>query len=252
MYFKFIDKVKEIISALMYAETLFIFTLCLAVFLVFVLIKFLLRLGHMANVLLGNVQQQGSWGENILYRTLDHGGFRANIDYLRQPVYESRQGSLRPDCIIIMPGGKKLIVDAKVCLVASSRHSHKKHAQSIKKQIKLLKGKQYPMCIDNSVDKIVMFLPTDVMLSSALSADNNLISYALKLDIILATPATLMSTLLILEKFYCQKNISDEQKRITKEFKLMAANMNSLMTTLNKISKDVSSFQKQYDNLTNK
>ena len=67
----------------------------------------------LVNALKGNSKIQGDWGENQLKNILDMAGYLEGQDYQMQFNLKSEDGdNLRPDCIICLPDGKKLIVDS--------------------------------------------------------------------------------------------------------------------------------------------
>ena len=100
----------------------------------------------LVNALKGNSKVQGDWGEYQLKTILDMSGLNEGIDYQMQFNTKGEVGqNLRPDCVINLPNGKKLIVDSKVSItnyidfVKEENEEKKKqylnlHISSIKKQ----------------------------------------------------------------------------------------------------------------------
>ena len=66
------------------------------------------------NQLLGRSSQRGAWGEIQLANVMKASGLRQSIDYELQVSASNDEGkTLRPDCVINLPNGIRLAVDAK-------------------------------------------------------------------------------------------------------------------------------------------
>src|SRR5439155_10543741 len=63
-------------------------------------------------------QTRGRWGEMQLRRALEMAGMVAHCDFVEQPTVTGDNGSLRPDVVVRLPGGKNIVIDAKVPLEA--------------------------------------------------------------------------------------------------------------------------------------
>jgi len=161
----------------------------------------------LTRALKGDQQKQGAWGEMILESVLERSGLREGEEYETQAHREGDDGArLRPDVIVKMPGGKTLIIDSKVSLVAyadtvnsetqeAADAARKRHVISLRGHIKNLAGKGYQNAEDSSVDYVIMFLPIEGAYPEALREDGTLTEYAFDNNITIATPTTLMMAL---------------------------------------------------------
>ncbi|MCK5788587.1 MAG: DNA recombination protein RmuC [Chlamydiia bacterium] len=159
----------------------------------------------------GTTQHIGSLGEDMLLRILGFLGLKKDIDFTHQKQYNSK---LRPDIVFFLNGteGKKLIIDAKSIEGIYEEPSHediKSIISKFKKHIKDLSDKNYAS-IDDSLESVIMFIPSDHMLM--LDTSSEIIKYASQHNIFVSTPSTLgilLKTLIsIQDKINAHNNIN--------------------------------------------
>lgn len=148
---------------------------------------------------------RGRWGEQTLRRVVEASGLSPHCDFIEQASAEDR----RPDLVVRLPGDRCVIIDSKVPELdaalanpGSANRSEilREHAQKLRATIKALAAKDYPAVVGRELglvafDKVILFLPAESLLSTALEADNELVIDAGKQGILLATPATLIGFL---------------------------------------------------------
>lgn len=148
---------------------------------------------------------RGRWGEQTLRRVVEASGLSPHCDFMEQASAEDR----RPDLVVRLPGDRCVIIDSKVPELdaalanpGSTNRSEilREHAQKLRATIKALAAKDYPAVVGRELglvafDKVILFLPAESLLSTALEADNELVIDAGKQGILLATPATLIGFL---------------------------------------------------------
>lgn len=162
---------------------------------------------NLTRALKGKAQTQGAWGEMILSSILERSGLRENEEYFVQKSFDTDGGQrLRPDVIIMLPGGQHVILDAKVSLVAFEANvnaeteeerlaSLKRHVDSMRIHIKTLSSKEYQSVGGGNLDYVVMFVPIEGALAVAVQSDPELTSFAVQNNVAIATPTTLMIAL---------------------------------------------------------
>src|SRR6202035_4262553 len=61
---------------------------------------------------------RGSWGEIQLRNVVEMAGMVSHCDFVEQSTIQTPDGTLRPDMLVRLPGGKLVVVDSKVPLDA--------------------------------------------------------------------------------------------------------------------------------------
>ncbi|MFT6462571.1 MAG: DNA recombination protein RmuC [Maricaulis maris] len=157
----------------------------------------------LANALRSSSKVQGDWGEMVLASILERAGLLENEHFHTQSTERNAEGALlRPDVIVDMPGGHRLVIDSKVSLVAFERCVNaeddeirtaalKQHIASVRAHIKALGEKDYAKLYEG-VNFTLMFIPLEGAASLALQNDPELSAYAWDRNVMIATPTTLM------------------------------------------------------------
>jgi DNA recombination protein RmuC len=168
--------------------------------------------------------QRGRWGEMQLRRTIELAGLRQHVDFDAQPVASSDEGVLRPDMAIRLPGNKTVLIDSKVPFEAYQRSIEapeaerpallKAHALQVRAHVEALSRKQYWEAFPGSPEMVVLFVPSEGLLSAALDTDPTLDSDAFASRIVLATPSTLLSVLLTVAHVWKQESIALHAREI--------------------------------------
>ena len=149
---------------------------------------------------------RGRWGEITLKRVAEMAGLQAYCDFYEQPTASGERGRLRPDMMVRLPGGRLILVDAKVPLAAyldaletaseKEREGHlDRHAQQVATHIQQLSAKSYWSHFDPTPEFVVLFIPGENFFSAALSRNPGLIESGVQKNVILATPTTLIALL---------------------------------------------------------
>lgn len=159
------------------------------------------------NQLLGRSDHRGRWGEIQLANVLEASGLQQHIDYDLQVSSTSESGrSQRPDCVVNMPNGSRVAIDAKfpfdafeAALGAEDAEERKsleaKHAKDLRSHVKTLREKAYWESISPAPEFVACFVPSDVAVSVAFDADPDLLTYAAKERVLIVGPTNLLSLL---------------------------------------------------------
>ena len=149
---------------------------------------------------------RGQWGELQLRRVLESAGMIQGSHYEMKESVIGDDGRLTPDVLVKLPGGKNVVVDAKVPLTAfldatecqddDAREAKlRDHARQLKEHVNRLAGKSYWTHFQPAPDIVVMFVPGEPLLTSALQSDPSLLEFSMNRGVMLASPLTLIALL---------------------------------------------------------
>ncbi len=157
----------------------------------------------LVNALRAAPKTRGRWGEQTLRNVLELSGLSAYCDFTTEESFARDGGTARPDVVIRLPGGRRIVVDAKTSLSAyldavdatdeAERERHLAlHAAQLRAHVKSLAGKSYRDLVP-SPDFVVMFVPGDNFYAAAAERDPSLFEDAAALGVVIVTPATLIA-----------------------------------------------------------
>lgn len=176
---------------------------------------------NLAKALKGEKQAQGRWGEMVLESVLEHSGLIKGDHYLMQDSYKDDEGKQkRTDVIIRLPEDKSIVIDSKVSLVDYDRYVNADTdelrtlaagslAKAFKNQIDILSSKEYSHYAIGTLQYVFMFVPIESAYSVAVKQDVDLYEYALKRNIVIVYPSTLIVTLKTIY-MYWQRDKADQ------------------------------------------
>ena len=212
----------------------------------------------LVNSLRNAPKSRGRWGEQQLRNVLETCGLTENCDFQTEVSIESEEGRLRPDVIIRVPGGRTLIVDAKVSLnayqdafgavdEAERQIGLAAHAAAMRAHVNTLGNKAYQSQFGNSPDYVIMFVPGEHFLSAALEHDPTLWDFAFDKKVLLATPTNLIAIARSVASVWQQealarnardiallgKELYDRLAKVSEDLRRVGTGLNSAVSNFN-------------------
>jgi DNA recombination protein RmuC len=207
---------------------------------------------NLTRALKGESKTQGNWGELVLERILEAAGLRKGQEYETQASFTREDNSRgKPDVIVRLPEGKRLVIDAKVSLVDYNDHVNAgeegereaacaRHIVSVRGHIRELAERRYQNLPGlETVDFVIMFVPIEPAFLLAIGRDPNLWTEAWGKNVLLVSPSTLLFVLRTVAHLWRQEQqsrnvqeISQKGARLYDELAAFAKEMTSVGKSL--------------------
>jgi DNA recombination protein RmuC len=209
---------------------------------------------------------KGQWGEAQLRRIVEVAGLLEFVDFSTQETTSTEGGKIRPDMTIRLPGGRTILVDAKVPFTAYLEASQipptatgeqgaqrdkllKDHVKALRAHIDNLSGKAYWDGFDGASEFVVAFVPSESLLSVALELDPTILEYAFTKRVALASPVNLWAVLKTVAYSWRQQVAAEQVTEIIKlgqelykRVGVVAGHADSLRAALDKAVKSYNEF----------
>jgi len=195
---------------------------------------------------------RGRWGEIQLRRVVELAGMVQHCDFVEQPTTTDADGRvLRPDVIVNLPGGKRIVVDSKAPLAAyldafatdvsdeARQAAIGEHARHVREHILKLGQKAYWRQIDSTPEFVVMFLPDESFLRVALEHDPSLVELAVDNNVIPASPTNLIGLLRAVHYGWQQEVIADGARQISDLGRELYKRLSTMGTHFSKLGRSL-------------
>ena len=205
-------------------------------------------------------QTRGQWGELQLRRCIEIAGMTEHVDFEMQETIETEAGRLRPDARFLLPEGRSFVADSKVPLdafldaqeaeVEAERRIHlERHARQAREHVRALSSKDYQgqFKAGETPDLVICFIPNEPALHAAFTADPELFDYALKLNVLLVSPTSLIGLLRTMELGWRQERMVAEAAEIADAAGTMHARFSKFLNDFDKVGRGLTTAANAYD-----
>ena len=226
---------------------------------------------NLSTALRGSSKAQGDWGEFILRDLLEKAGLREGQQFSFQETFTAetaedgtRGKAARTDVIVALPGGRHLVIDSKVSLVAYTDYANaetdeqrkaalKQHLASVRAHLDGLSRRKYHKLAGiESPDFVVMFIPVEPAFLLAIQEGGELWREAYQQNILLVGPTTLLFVIRIVDNLWQQeqqaKSVADIVDRGTKLYEKFVGFVDDLQA----VGKNLRSADQSYQNAMGK
>ena len=220
---------------------------------------------NLTKALKGSAKTQGNWGELILERVLEASGLHKGREYHVQDSQRTDDGKLlQPDVVLHLPEERRLVVDAKVSLVAYDRYTGadtddersaavRLHLDSVRSHVRGLSVKRYQDLYGlKSLDMVVMFVPIEPAFMLAVTHDDALFMDAWQRNVLLVSPSTLLFVVRTIANLWRQEAQSRNAQDIAKRGAELYDKLAAFVGDLQKVGAKLKDAQSAYEDAEKK
>ena len=215
---------------------------------------------NLVNALRSSPKARGRWGEKTLQNVLEQAGLVEHADFATEVSVDTDDGRLRPDAIVNLPGGRKLVIDAKCSLNAfldaseeaddERRAAHlTQHLNSMKTHVQQLGSKSYWSQFGDAADYVVMFVPGEHFLSAALEQDHSLWEWAFERKVLLATPTNLVAIARTVASVWRQEKLNEAAEEIADLGKELHSRLATMAQHMERVGKNLATANSAYNQM---
>jgi DNA recombination protein RmuC len=215
---------------------------------------------NLVNALRSSPKARGRWGEHSLRNVLEQAGLSAHADFRTEVSVDTDDGRLRPDVIINLPGGRKLVIDAKCSLNAyldaseevddQRRTAHlRSHVASMRTHAQQLGSKAYWAQFGDAADYVVMYIPGEHFLTAALEQDDGLWEWAFERKVLLATPTNLVAIARTVASVWRQETLNEAAEEIASLGKELHSRLATMAQHMERVGKNLSTANAAYNQM---
>lgn len=202
---------------------------------------------------------RGRWGEVQLRNCIELAGMSEHSDVSFQDFTSDEEGARHiPDMIVRMPGGRRVIVDAKTpidaflnSLEATTEELRAaemaRHGRHVKDHVKRLSTRAYTDAVKESADFTVLFLPNESFLYAALETEPDIVEFALQKKVLIATPPTLIGLLKVIRFGWSEQKIADNAQRISEMGQELHKRLCDFVDTYVSIGKHIDKAKEEFE-----
>ncbi|KTF67521.1 recombinase RmuC [Sphingomonas sp. WG] len=212
----------------------------------------------LVNALRAAPKTRGRWGEQQFRNLIEIAGLSGHVDFAAEVSVTTEDGMLRPDFIIRLPGDQQLIVDVKCVLdgylqaaEATSAEERaaalKAHAKAMSTHADALSRKAYWAQFEKAPDFVIMYIPGDNFLSSALEVDMELWERAARNRVIIAGPSAFLPLARTVASMWRQQKLTEDAREVGKLGKELYERLATAASHLKRVGGGLNSAVENYN-----
>lgn len=169
---------------------------------------------------------RGAWGQMQLRNTVETAGMLAYCDFDEEVHTVSDGRALRPDLVVRLPGGRRVVVDAKTPLkalldAAAAPEEQRdalvaEYVRHVREHVRRLGDKSYWQQFDDTPDFVVLFLPGEGFFRTAVEADQSLLTSVRDERVILASPMILIALLRTVAAMWNEEKVTESAREVNR------------------------------------
>jgi DNA recombination protein RmuC len=167
---------------------------------------------------------RGAWGQMQLRNAVETAGMLAYCDFDEQVSTSADGRVLRPDMVVRLPGGRRVVVDAKTPLkplldsLAAPEAERERYileyARHVRDHARQLSAKAYWQQFEDAPDYVFMFLPGEGFYRTAIEADPSLLELGGAERVILVSPMMLITLLRTVACIWNDAKVAESAKTV--------------------------------------
>ena len=231
---------------------------------------------RLSNALTAENKTQGNWGEQKIESLLNAIGLEQGLEYESQSYLRDAAGNIivsddtahrmQPDIILHIDETRDLIIDAKVSLTAFVDYTNAEdkeakdqalalHLKSVRSHVKELAKKNYAAYVKaprQSVDFVMMFVPVEAALQTALSADPTLWREAMNQGVFIVGEQNLYAAMRAVQVTWSTIKQNANNKAICDTAEELLGRVGDFLEKFDSLGKKLDSAKAAYDEVTKK
>lgn len=219
----------------------------------------------LARALKGDNKLIGDFGEVLLEQLLEFAGLRRGVHFVEQGIGLELKGgdgsALKPDVVILLPGERCMVVDAKMSLASWSDAQTDDDAvretaleafrRSVRAHVEGLSARSYPAALTDSgkttVEFTFLFVPVEAAFQAILRLDSGLYRHAFERRVILVSPTTLLAMLTTVTHTWKQWDLGRNASMISRRASLMLDKLSDFLGSMERVGEQLRKAQDAYD-----
>jgi DNA recombination protein RmuC len=208
---------------------------------------------------LSSSQLRGSWGERQIEQIFASIGFLQGQHFLTQTLMED--GTSKPDFTVLLPGGKRLCIDAKFPFAnlqlmtqtedaAEKQRFDRAFVSDVRDKVKEVADKGYISEGNGTCDYAVMFIPSESVFEYINRKHPEIVDEALTKKVLMASPYSLVAIVRTINEAYKNFYYESSMREIVKKVDVFLGDWNRFQEEFGRFGKSLQTTMNDYEQIT--